>query len=127
MTTATLEPKNSPSEAAPIVIDLNTEAIQIDPATGLPLLKDAHFNDFKISESLKSRLHTAGFSTPTPVQAKAIPPALEGSDILATASTGHRQDPLVPHPHDRADGCELGTVDQGQAGAHPGTDPAPDA
>ena len=46
------------------------------------------FNDFQISESLKARLFAAGFITPTPVQAGAIPPALEGDDILATASTG---------------------------------------
>lgn len=46
------------------------------------------FNDFNISEKLKSRLHTANFVTPTPVQAKAIPPALEGYDVLATAATG---------------------------------------
>ena len=46
------------------------------------------FNDFQISESLKARLAAAGFVTPTPVQAGAIPPALEGDDILATASTG---------------------------------------
>ena len=62
--------------------------IEIDPATGLPFLKNVHFSDFKISDALKSRLTAAGFKTPTPVQAKAIPPALEGSDILATASTG---------------------------------------
>ena len=37
---------------------------------------------------LKNRLSAAGFQIPTPVQAKAIPPALEGADILATASTG---------------------------------------
>ncbi len=47
-----------------------------------------HFNDFDISDSLKARLAAAGFVTPTPVQAGAIPPALEGDDILATASTG---------------------------------------
>ncbi len=46
------------------------------------------FNDFKISDSLKDRLAAAGFVKPTPVQAGAIPPALEGDDILATASTG---------------------------------------
>jgi ATP-dependent RNA helicase RhlE len=46
------------------------------------------FNDFAISDSLKQRLSAAGFMTPTPVQAGAIPPALEGDDILATASTG---------------------------------------
>jgi ATP-dependent RNA helicase RhlE len=75
----------NPASSAPVI---TPEAIEIDPVTGLPLLKDVHFNDFKISESLKARLHAAGFKTPTPVQAKAIPPALEGADILATASTG---------------------------------------
>jgi ATP-dependent RNA helicase RhlE len=49
---------------------------------------EARFTDFQISDSLKSRLTDAGFITPTPVQAGAIPPALEGDDILATASTG---------------------------------------
>lgn len=47
-----------------------------------------HFTDFAISPSLKERLTAANFITPTPVQAGAIPPALEGDDILATASTG---------------------------------------
>lgn len=47
-----------------------------------------HFTDFDISQSLKDRLTAAGFIKPTPVQAGAIPPALEGDDILATASTG---------------------------------------
>src|ERR1700728_3951430 len=55
---------------------------------GLPLINDVFFTDFNISDSLKNRLAGAGFVTPTPVQAKAIPPALEGKDILATASTG---------------------------------------
>jgi ATP-dependent RNA helicase RhlE len=47
-----------------------------------------HFTDFSITQSLKDRLTAAGFVKPTPVQAGAIPPALEGDDILATASTG---------------------------------------
>ena len=55
---------------------------------GLALVDDVRFTDFNISDSLKNRLTNAGFITPTPVQAKAIPPALEGNDILATASTG---------------------------------------
>ena len=67
------------------IVSTNAE---IDPVTGLPMLKDVHFADFNVSDSLKSRLAAAGFNTPTPVQAKAIPPALEGHDILATASTG---------------------------------------
>ena len=59
-----------------------------EPPIGLALQQDARFTDFNVSDSLKSRLAAAGFVTPTPVQAKAIPPALEGKDILATASTG---------------------------------------
>jgi ATP-dependent RNA helicase RhlE len=58
--------------------------------SSLPLSNSTNvrFVDFDISDSLKNRLTNAGFTTPTPVQAKAIPPALEGADILATASTG---------------------------------------
>ena len=46
------------------------------------------FNDFQISAALKKRLAACNFITPTPVQAGAIPPALEGRDVLATAQTG---------------------------------------
>src|SRR3569833_2375042 len=35
-----------------------------------------------------SRINSNNFINPTPVQAQAIPPALEGRDILATAQTG---------------------------------------
>jgi len=41
-----------------------------------------------ISAYTKERLAAAGFSIPTPVQAAAIPKALEGKDVLATAQTG---------------------------------------
>jgi ATP-dependent RNA helicase RhlE len=67
---------------------VDSSEIEIDPTTHLPFLKNVHFNDFQISDALKTRLSSAGYMTPTPVQAKAIPPALQGADILATASTG---------------------------------------
>ena len=41
-----------------------------------------------ISAYTKERLSSARFTIPTPVQAAAIPVALEGKDILATAQTG---------------------------------------
>ncbi len=47
-----------------------------------------NFSEFPISTYTKERLALAHFSTPTPVQAAAIPQALEGKDILATAQTG---------------------------------------
>src|SRR3984893_4713519 len=47
-----------------------------------------NFSEVSISNYLKERLQAARFSVPTPVQAAAIPPALEGKDVLATAQTG---------------------------------------
>ena len=47
-----------------------------------------NFSDSKICAYTKERLASAGFSTPTPVQAAAIPQALAGQDVLATAQTG---------------------------------------
>jgi ATP-dependent RNA helicase RhlE len=46
------------------------------------------FSELSISPSLKERLLGARFSTPTPVQAAAIPQGLEGKDVIATAQTG---------------------------------------
>jgi ATP-dependent RNA helicase RhlE len=46
------------------------------------------FSQFSLSPALMSRLEANQFKTPTPVQAAAIPPALEGRDVLATAQTG---------------------------------------
>ena len=41
-----------------------------------------------LSAALQQKLANACFTTPTPVQAAAIPHALEGNDVLATAQTG---------------------------------------
>ncbi|MEJ2008309.1 MAG: DEAD/DEAH box helicase [Acidobacteriota bacterium] len=47
-----------------------------------------NFSELSISPYIKERLSRARFSTLTPVQAAAIPHALEGKDVLATAQTG---------------------------------------
>lgn len=47
-----------------------------------------HFNDMGIPPSLLHRLEQIGFVEPTPIQAKAIPEALQGRDILGSAQTG---------------------------------------
>ncbi len=49
---------------------------------------DTQFSQFSLSAALQARLDANKFITPTPVQAGAIPPALEGRDVLATAQTG---------------------------------------
>lgn len=46
------------------------------------------FTELPLSSALQQKLAAAQFITPTPVQASAIPPALEGKDIIATAQTG---------------------------------------
>ena len=47
-----------------------------------------NFSELPISQYIKERLTAARFTTPTPVQAAAIPQALLGKDVLATAQTG---------------------------------------
>jgi ATP-dependent RNA helicase RhlE len=46
------------------------------------------FSQFSLSEALMARIKFNKFEIPTPVQAGAIPPALDGRDVLATAQTG---------------------------------------
>jgi ATP-dependent RNA helicase RhlE len=46
------------------------------------------FSEFKLSASMQRQLARTNFVRPTPVQEAAIPPALEGRDVLATAQTG---------------------------------------
>jgi ATP-dependent RNA helicase RhlE len=46
------------------------------------------FSEMPLSPYVKERLASARFVVPTPVQAAAIPHALEGKDVLATAQTG---------------------------------------
>ena len=46
------------------------------------------FSDFDLDLALLRALDDIGFTTPTPIQLDAIPPALEGRDVLGTAMTG---------------------------------------
>ncbi|NJM94424.1 MAG: DEAD/DEAH box helicase [Cytophagales bacterium] len=46
------------------------------------------FHDFQFDSKLQEGLDAINFTTPTPVQEQAIPPILEGKDIIAAAQTG---------------------------------------
>jgi ATP-dependent RNA helicase RhlE len=46
------------------------------------------FNSLKLHPSLLRAIKELGFARPTPIQAEAIPPGLEGRDLLACAATG---------------------------------------
>jgi ATP-dependent RNA helicase RhlE len=46
------------------------------------------FSDLGLDRGLLKALSDEGYSTPTPIQAQAIPPVLEGRDLLGIAQTG---------------------------------------
>jgi ATP-dependent RNA helicase RhlE len=46
------------------------------------------FGTFKLQPSLLKGVKEMGFARPTPIQSDAIPPAIEGRDVLACAMTG---------------------------------------
>jgi ATP-dependent RNA helicase RhlE len=46
------------------------------------------FSELQLSQTMQRQLADANFIHPTPVQTAALPPALEGRDVLATAQTG---------------------------------------
>jgi ATP-dependent RNA helicase RhlE len=46
------------------------------------------FEDFKFNRQILNAIDDAGFTEPTPIQQKAIPPILNGQDVLGIAQTG---------------------------------------
>ena len=46
------------------------------------------FSDLGLSESLLRAIEQKGYKDPSPIQAKAIPPILQGRDVMAAAQTG---------------------------------------
>ncbi len=46
------------------------------------------FSDFKLDPALQRGISDLGFEEPTPIQCTAVPPALEGRDVLGCAMTG---------------------------------------
>jgi ATP-dependent RNA helicase RhlE len=73
------------------------------------------FSEINLSGALQQQLSDAKFITPTPVQAAAIPPALEGRDVLATAQTGTGKTlsyliPLIERMPERIPGAAKGAT-----------------
>jgi len=76
---------------------------ELEPSSG----PTASFDGLGLVPELLSALEGAGYSTPTPIQQLAIPPALAGRDILACAQTGTGKTatfalPLLQHLDARA-------------------------
>lgn len=47
-----------------------------------------NFNELKLDGRILKAVKAAGYETPSPIQEKAIPPALDGRDVLGCAQTG---------------------------------------
>lgn len=46
------------------------------------------FQELKIEKNILKALEEAGYEQPTPIQQKAIPPVLDGHDLMGCAQTG---------------------------------------
>ncbi len=46
------------------------------------------FQSLGLSQPLLKAISKKGYTTPSPIQSKAIPPILQGDDVLASAQTG---------------------------------------
>ena len=46
------------------------------------------FNSFKLHPQIMAGVKALGYTTPTPIQIQAIPPVLEGQDVMGLAQTG---------------------------------------
>jgi superfamily II DNA/RNA helicase len=71
--------ENTPAEKTS---DLDIAALELE------LVPNLTFADLGLSPKVLSAVTDAGYTTPTPIQAGAIPPALERKDILGIAQTG---------------------------------------
>ena len=60
------------------------------------------FTDLNLAQPILRAVLAEGYTTPTPIQARAIPPLLEGRDLLGEATRGSSH---------QADGSGLGRGD----------------
>ncbi len=70
---------------APAVIDAVVEPVVDETDAPEPILS---FGELGLLPELVSAVEDAGYTTPTPIQAKAIPVALRGRDMIGLAQTG---------------------------------------
>ncbi|MBW2268651.1 MAG: DEAD/DEAH box helicase [Deltaproteobacteria bacterium] len=56
--------------------------------TASPMIQETGFDRFELHPDVARGVRAAGFSEPRPIQAEALPAALEGVDVLGLAQTG---------------------------------------
>jgi superfamily II DNA/RNA helicase len=83
--------RNDPRAAGRRVITYNPSDFikKVEALEQTPVYICKHeFSDFLIEEQLKKNIIKRGYMAPTPIQDQAIPPLLEGRDVVGTANTG---------------------------------------
>ena len=65
-------------------VNKNVKEKTIDLAQGVK----HKFTDFNFTEKLENNLASAGLVTPSPIQDKTIPLAMNGADVIGLANTG---------------------------------------
>ncbi len=63
-------------------------AVQSRAHSAVPTDGATSFADLGLIQPLVRSVHDKGYTAPTPIQVKAIPPAIEGRDVLGCAQTG---------------------------------------
>ena len=74
------------------------------------------FTSFNLHPDLLRGVEQMGFAVPTPIQKDAIPPAMQGQDVLACAMTGSGKTaafllPLMQHLHGKPRGVTRALIE----------------
>jgi superfamily II DNA/RNA helicase len=81
-------PSDTPSTDAAELQAADADTAQAAAAPPAPDTADLTFADLGLGPKLLSVLSASGYTQPTPIQQQAIPPALQGRDVLGIAQTG---------------------------------------
>lgn len=73
------------------------------------------FADLNLDKNILSAVSSEGYESPTPIQAQAIPFALEGCDIMASAQTGRKNRSLSVTDFAATDQTQRKTGQRGRA------------
>src|SRR4051794_21445131 len=75
-------------DAAPASAKVSPGKNYLRPGPIPPRRVTMQFSDLRLAEPILRALNAEGYSTPTPIQAQAIPHVMEGKDLLGVAQTG---------------------------------------
>jgi superfamily II DNA/RNA helicase len=71
-----------------LTLDVDAVAAEQSGETGVPEQEKLSFRDLGLRDEILKALDEAGYETPTPIQAEAIPHALKGDNVVGLAQTG---------------------------------------